>query len=64
MYRQNDQADSVYVVVSGRLRSVMAVDNDSKKVISSVTNRDKQLLAEFGRHDFVGEMEVLTESAR
>eukprot|EP00795_Rhopilema_esculentum_P010763 gene10763-19552_t len=60
LYRQGDHADSVYIILNGRLRSVY-VTQDGKK----------QLGDEYGRGEFVGllllysnKVEVLTESAR
>eukprot|EP00112_Aurelia_sp_Birch-Aquarium-sp1_P004396 Seg1497.1 transcript_id=Seg1497.1/GoldUCD/mRNA.D3Y31 product="Patatin-like phospholipase domain-containing protein 7" protein_id=Seg1497.1/GoldUCD/D3Y31 len=53
LYRQGDRADSVYIILNGRLRSVY-VTQDGKK----------QLGDEYGRGEFVGLVEVLTESSR
>jgi len=53
LYRQGDRADSVYIILNGRLRSVY-VTEDGKK----------QLGDEYGRGEFVGLVEVLTESSR
>uniref|UniRef100_A0A914WFW7 lysophospholipase n=1 Tax=Plectus sambesii TaxID=2011161 RepID=A0A914WFW7_9BILA len=52
IYRQGDAADCLYVVLSGRLRSVVR-QNDKKTVIE-----------EFGRGDLVGMIEVLQKKPR
>lgn len=53
VYRQNDPSDSMYIILSGRLRSV-------------VTGKDgkRQMIGEYGRGDLVGLVEVLTEAPR
>lgn len=43
VYRQNDESDSTFIVLSGRLRSVITYDNDKKEVV-----------AEYGKGDLVG----------
>lgn len=53
LFRQGDQSDSVYIILTGRLRSVRTHQNGKKS-----------LVAEYGRGELVGIVEVLTESAR
>lgn len=53
LYRQADSADFTYIVLSGRLRSVIARTNDKKEFVG-----------EFGRGDIVGIVEVLTQTPR
>ncbi len=53
LFRQGDQVDSVYVVVSGRLR-VVTVDTDGGET----------LLAELGSGETVGEMAIITGEPR
>lgn len=53
IYRQNEQSDSTYIVLSGRLRSVI-----------TRANGKKELTNEYGRGDLVGIVEVLTQTAR
>lgn len=43
VYRQNDDSDSTYIVLSGRLRSVITTKNDKKEIV-----------AEYGKGDLVG----------
>uniref|UniRef100_A0A8C5BYL8 Patatin like phospholipase domain containing 7 n=1 Tax=Gadus morhua TaxID=8049 RepID=A0A8C5BYL8_GADMO len=53
VYRQNDRSDSTFIVLSGRLRSVIAKD-DGKK----------ELAGEYGRGDLIGVVEALTHMNR
>ena len=53
LYRQGDPSHSTYIVLSGRLRSVL--DHDSGR---------KELVSEFGRGDTIGVIEFATGSAR
>ncbi|GIX78191.1 neuropathy target esterase sws [Caerostris extrusa] len=53
IYRQDDISDSTYIVLSGRLRSVLQRP-DGKK----------ELVGEYGRGDLVGIVEVLTSTRR
>ncbi|XP_056275971.1 patatin-like phospholipase domain-containing protein 7, partial [Pseudoliparis swirei] len=53
VYRQGDKSDSTYIVLSGRLRSVIAKD-DGKK----------ELAGEYGRGDLIGVVEALTHMNR
>lgn len=43
MYRQDDDSDSTYIVLSGRLRSVIT-DKNGKK----------ELVGEYGKGDLIG----------
>lgn len=43
VYRQNDDSDCTYIVLSGRLRSVITTKNDKKEIV-----------AEYGKGDLVG----------
>lgn len=53
IYRQQEQSDSTYIVLSGRLRSVITRSNGKK-----------ELTNEYGRGDLVGIVEVLTQTTR
>ncbi|KAM3867690.1 patatin-like phospholipase domain-containing protein 7 [Diretmus argenteus] len=53
VYRQEDKSDSTFIVLSGRLRSVIAKD-DGKK----------ELAGEYGRGDLIGVVETLTHLNR
>ncbi|XP_053180826.1 patatin-like phospholipase domain-containing protein 7 [Scomber japonicus] len=53
VYRQRDKSDSTFIVLSGRLRSVIAKD-DGKK----------ELAGEYGRGDLIGVVEALTHMNR
>ncbi|KAJ9659891.1 phosphatidylcholine and lysophosphatidylcholine phospholipase [Coniosporium apollinis] len=53
IFNQGDDSDAIYIVLTGRLRAIQEGENDGMKVIG-----------EFGQGDSVGELEVLTETAR
>jgi len=53
LFRQGDRGDSLYIVVSGRLRVTVARDDGSEWVVREV-----------GRGENVGELSVLTEEPR
>uniref|UniRef100_A0A2K6T1X1 lysophospholipase n=1 Tax=Saimiri boliviensis boliviensis TaxID=39432 RepID=A0A2K6T1X1_SAIBB len=53
IYRQGDRSDCTYIVLSGRLRSVIRKDDGKKR-----------LAGEYGRGDLVGVVETLTHQAR
>ncbi|GFN73554.1 LOW QUALITY PROTEIN: neuropathy target esterase sws [Plakobranchus ocellatus] len=53
LFRQGDTSDSIFIVLTGRLRSV----------ITSVGGK-KELVNEFGRGELVGIVEVLTQNER
>ncbi|XP_062398636.1 patatin-like phospholipase domain-containing protein 7 isoform X2 [Sardina pilchardus] len=53
VYRQEDESDSTFIVLSGRLRSVIMKD-DGKK----------ELAGEYGRGDLIGVVEALTHQKR
>ncbi|XP_048732326.2 patatin-like phospholipase domain-containing protein 7 isoform X2 [Ostrea edulis] len=53
LFRQGDQSDHIYIVLTGRLRSVITKE-DGKK----------ELVGEYGRGELVGIVEVLTEAKR
>ncbi|XP_057355260.1 patatin-like phospholipase domain-containing protein 7 isoform X5 [Manis pentadactyla] len=53
IYRQGDKSDCTYIVLSGRLRSVIRKDDGKKR-----------LVGEYGRGDLVGVVEMLTHQAR
>jgi lysophospholipid hydrolase len=53
IYNQGDESDAIYIVLNGRLRAIKDAENSKMKVIG-----------EYGQGDSVGELEVLTESAR
>ena len=51
--RQGDESDCTYIVLSGRLRSVITHHNGKK-----------ELVGEYGRGDMVGIVETLTQNSR
>ncbi|QSZ36448.1 hypothetical protein DSL72_006327 [Monilinia vaccinii-corymbosi] len=53
IYHQGDDSDAIYIVLNGRLRLVVNNDEAGMKVIG-----------EYGQGESVGELEVMTESAR
>ena len=53
LFRQEDDSDCTYIVLSGRLRSVIT-HHDGKK----------ELVGEYGRGDLVGIVETLTQNLR
>ncbi|KAF1920893.1 lysophospholipase NTE1 [Ampelomyces quisqualis] len=53
IYNQGEDSDAIYIVLNGRLRAIKDGENSKVKVIG-----------EYGQGDSVGELEVLTESAR
>ncbi|KAF1959912.1 neuropathy target esteras-like protein [Byssothecium circinans] len=53
IYNQGDESDAIYIVLNGRLRVIQDGENNNMKVIG-----------EYGQGDSIGELEVLTESAR
>ncbi|GAM88059.1 hypothetical protein ANO11243_060890 [Dothideomycetidae sp. 11243] len=53
IYNEKEESDAIYIVLNGRLRAIKESDEGKIKVIG-----------EFGQGDSVGELEVLTESAR
>lgn len=53
LYRQGDRSDCTYIVLNGRLRSVI-----------QKTNGKKELAGEYGRGDLIGVVEALTRQSR
>ncbi|XP_048524619.1 neuropathy target esterase sws isoform X3 [Dendroctonus ponderosae] len=53
VYRQDDDSDSTYIVLSGRLRSVIT-DKNGKK----------ELVGEYGKGDLIGVVEMVTQTKR
>jgi predicted acylesterase/phospholipase RssA/CRP-like cAMP-binding protein len=53
IHHQGDDSDAIYIVLNGRLRSVLEKDDGSMRVIG-----------EFGQGESIGELEVMTESTR
>nr|XP_033780296.1 neuropathy target esterase isoform X2 [Geotrypetes seraphini] len=53
LYRQNDQSDCTYIILNGRLRSVIQKSNGKK-----------ELVGEYGRGDLIGVVEALTRQPR
>lgn len=53
VYRQGDESDSTFIVLSGRLRSVITHENGKK-----------ELVAEYGKGDLVGIVEMVTQTLR
>ncbi|XP_032418317.1 neuropathy target esterase isoform X1 [Xiphophorus hellerii] len=53
LYRQDDQSDCTYIILNGRLRSVIRKANGKK-----------ELVGEYGRGDLIGVVEALTKQPR
>ncbi|MBN3289324.1 PLPL6 esterase, partial [Polypterus senegalus] len=53
LYRQGDRSDCTYIVLNGRLRSVILKSNGKK-----------ELVGEYGRGDLIGVVEALTRQPR
>jgi lysophospholipid hydrolase len=53
IYHQGDDSDAIYIVLNGRLRLVLNNEEAGMKVVG-----------EYGQGESVGELEVMTESAR
>ncbi|KAI9783029.1 MAG: phosphatidylcholine and lysophosphatidylcholine phospholipase [Peltula sp. TS41687] len=53
IYHQKDESDAIYIVLNGRLRSIMEKEGGEMRV-----------LGEYGQGESVGELEVMTESTR
>ncbi|XP_075904420.1 patatin-like phospholipase domain-containing protein 6 isoform X4 [Nelusetta ayraudi] len=53
LYRQDDQSDCTYIILNGRLRSVIRKSNGKK-----------ELVGEYGRGDLIGVVEALTKQPR
>lgn len=53
VYRQDEPSDCTYIVLNGRLRSVLTHANGKKEVVS-----------EYGKGDLIGIVEMITESNR
>ncbi|XP_039289237.1 neuropathy target esterase sws isoform X2 [Nilaparvata lugens] len=53
VYRQEDESDSTFIVLSGRLRSVITHRNGKK-----------ELVGEYGKGDLVGIVEMVTQTPR
>lgn len=51
--RQGDHSDCIYIILNGRLRSVV-----------SLLSGKKELVGEYGRGELVGIVEVLTQTER
>lgn len=53
LYRQEESSDSTFIVLSGRLRSVITRPNGKKEIVG-----------EFGKGDLIGIVEMITETPR
>lgn len=53
VYRQDEISDCTYIVLSGRLRSVITHSNGKKEIVG-----------EYGKGDLIGIVEMITETAR
>ena len=53
IHHQGDESDSIYIVLNGRLRSILEKDDGSMRVTG-----------EFGQGESIGELEVMTETTR
>ena len=53
IHHQGDESDAIYIVLNGRLRAILEKDDGAMRVV-----------AEYGQGESVGELEVMTESAR
>lgn len=69
LFRRNDPSDSVYIVINGRLRSIVDHIKEENEKQSEEETKDSteptfEILAEFGKGESVGELEVITDAAR
>ncbi|KAN0060719.1 phosphatidylcholine and lysophosphatidylcholine phospholipase [Thecaphora frezii] len=55
IYREGDRADSLYIVINGRLRAIAEREDGGAGV---------EVLSEYGQGDSVGELDVITNSRR
>jgi lysophospholipid hydrolase len=53
LWRPNDESDSVYIVINGRLRALIEQDNGEVSIVG-----------EYGQGDIIGELDVITNSPR
>lgn len=53
LHHQGDESDAIYIVLNGRLRAISEKENGVMRVVG-----------EYGQGESVGELEVMTESAR
>lgn len=53
VYRQDEVSDCTYIVLSGRLRSVITHENGKKEIVG-----------EYGKGDLIGIVEMITETVR
>lgn len=53
VYRQDEHSDSTYIVLSGRLRSIITQAHGKKEIVG-----------EYGKGDMVGIVEMITETSR
>lgn len=53
IHHQGDESDAIYIVLNGRLRSILEQDEGQMRVVG-----------EYGQGESVGELEVMTESVR
>lgn len=53
LHHQGDESDAIYIVLNGRLRAISENDNGAMRVVG-----------EYGQGESIGELEVMTESAR
>ena len=53
IYHQGDDSDAIYIVLNGRLRAILEKEDGGMRVVG-----------EYGQGESVGELEVMTESAR
>lgn len=53
LWRPNDESDSVYMVINGRLRALIDQDNGEVSIVG-----------EYGQGDTIGELDVITNSQR
>jgi CRP-like cAMP-binding protein len=68
LFRQGDEAHDWFVVLNGRLRSVVSQDSGKKAVSCALYYvfhlKHWQVEREYGRHETLGEYEMLTDSTR
>lgn len=53
LWRPEDESDSFYIVINGRLRAITEKENGAVNIV-----------AEYGQGDTVGELDVITSSRR
>ncbi|CCH46369.1 lysophospholipase [Wickerhamomyces ciferrii] len=64
LFKQDTTANGIYIVLSGRLRSLYESSNNNTSSSTNVKNNNVKILAEYGQGESFGEVEVLTAAKR